>query len=231
MGHIRLGVLPRTRKWQAVVQLLTGDASLADIVGASADAAENSLKNAATDDTLSHAFWLLTQLPQAARFENFSERLWELGLRVSDRPSLLESERRWPGRSMPSRQRYVGVPTLGRSPNRQRSKLSYRSPAAIFLASSRRRPRRFGTLLRSSRTRQTSVYWRETSSPELLGAPSHIFLVANCRTTSDPASASRRRRIAPSLTRRLICIADRPPASSKSSPAAGMGRQAAKEGR
>lgn len=90
MGHIRLGILPRTRKWQAVVQLLTGDASLADIVGASAEAAESSLTNAASDDTLSHAFWLLTQLPQAARLENFSERLWKLGLRVSDTPSLLD---------------------------------------------------------------------------------------------------------------------------------------------
>ena len=37
-----------------------------------------------------HAFWLLTQIPEAARQSNFSERLWELGLTVSSKPTLLE---------------------------------------------------------------------------------------------------------------------------------------------
>ncbi|HEV7277093.1 MAG TPA: hypothetical protein VGN80_12470 [Devosiaceae bacterium] len=90
MGHIRLGELPRSKKWQAVVQLLTADAGLSEIASASAEAAEQWLAKASSDQTLSHAFWLLTQLPQAARYGNFSERLWQLGLHVSDAPSLLD---------------------------------------------------------------------------------------------------------------------------------------------
>jgi hypothetical protein len=58
---------------------------------ASADAAEHGLERAAQDEGLAHAFWLLTQIPQAARQSNFSERLCELGLTVpSSRPTLLE---------------------------------------------------------------------------------------------------------------------------------------------
>jgi len=60
MGHIRLGRLPRTRKWQAVVALLGGDAPLADIAAASAAAAQSGLRFAHADPALAHSFWLLT---------------------------------------------------------------------------------------------------------------------------------------------------------------------------
>src|SRR5262245_35535220 len=90
MGHIRLGTLPKTQKWNQVVNLLTGGADVERIAAASADAAEHALERASKDEGLAHAFWLLTQIPQAARQSNFSERLWELGLTVSSKPTLLE---------------------------------------------------------------------------------------------------------------------------------------------
>jgi hypothetical protein len=90
MGHIRLGALPRSRKWQAVVQLLAGDAGLAEVASASAEAAERWLDEASTNHTITFAFWLLTQLPQAATSDSFSESLRKLGLRVSAAPTLLE---------------------------------------------------------------------------------------------------------------------------------------------
>src|SRR5438094_1132768 len=91
MGHKRLGTLPRTQKWEHVVGLIAGGADVEQIAAASADAAEHGLERASQDEGLAHAFWLLTQIPQAARQPNFAERLWELNLQVSSsRPTLLE---------------------------------------------------------------------------------------------------------------------------------------------
>jgi hypothetical protein len=90
MGHIRLRTLPKTRKWNQVVNLIAASADVERIAAASADAAEHGLEQASQDEGLAHAFWLLTQIPQAARHSNFSERLWELGVSVSSKPTLLE---------------------------------------------------------------------------------------------------------------------------------------------
>ena len=91
MGHIRLGTLPKTLKWNQVVSLIASGGDVERIAAASADAAEHGLERAAQDEGLAHAFWLLTQIPQAARQSNFSERLWELGFTgLSSKPTLLE---------------------------------------------------------------------------------------------------------------------------------------------
>ena len=90
MGHIRLGRLPATRKWQQVVALLSHGASLEQIAGASAEAAEISLEHARRDPALLQSFWLLTQIPLAARSPDFPDSLKSLGLDVSDSPSLME---------------------------------------------------------------------------------------------------------------------------------------------
>jgi hypothetical protein len=90
MGHIRLLTLPKTKKWQQVVSLIASGADVDHIAAASADAAEHGLERASQDEGFAHAFWLLTQIPQAARQSNFADRLWELGLTVTSTPSLLE---------------------------------------------------------------------------------------------------------------------------------------------
>jgi hypothetical protein len=91
MGHIRLGALPKTQKWNQVVNLVAGGADVGLIAAASADAAEHGLESASQDEGLTHAFWLLTQIPQAARQSNFSERLWELGFTdLPSKPTLFE---------------------------------------------------------------------------------------------------------------------------------------------
>ena len=76
MGHIRLGTLPKTRKWQQVVSLITEGADVERIAAASADAAEHGLERASSDQALAHAFWLLTQLPQAARQSDFADHAY-----------------------------------------------------------------------------------------------------------------------------------------------------------
>jgi hypothetical protein len=81
VGHIRLGVLPKSRKWQQVVDQLHLGADVAAVAGLAADAAETSLKNASSDPAFLHAFWLLTQIPLAARGPAFAEDCGASGLR------------------------------------------------------------------------------------------------------------------------------------------------------
>lgn len=90
MGHIRLGNLPATRKWREVVGLLSSGAPADRVAAESADAAETGLRHARDDPALVHAFWLLTQLPLAARSPDFTASLEALGLDVGRDPSLME---------------------------------------------------------------------------------------------------------------------------------------------
>ena len=89
MGHVRLGRLPQTRNWQDVVGLL-GAAAPADRVAAtSALAAERAIGRAAADPALTHAIWLLTQLPLAAHTRDFPSALRALCLEIDASPTLL----------------------------------------------------------------------------------------------------------------------------------------------
>jgi hypothetical protein len=87
MGHIRLGALPRTRRWKEVIDLIGCGASSAAVAAATLDAVEEDLAKAANDPGLKRAFWLLSQIPDAARAGDFAAALRDLGLSVSDRPS------------------------------------------------------------------------------------------------------------------------------------------------
>lgn len=90
MGHIRLGTLPRTRKWIQVLDLIGGGAGAPMVAAATMEASQRGLMKAAKDLGLVHAFWLLTQIPLVARNKNFTAGLRKLGIEVSDAPSLLE---------------------------------------------------------------------------------------------------------------------------------------------
>ena len=90
MGHTRLGEIPRSRKWQQVVALIEGGAGTAQLANATLFAAERGLKLATEDKGLVETVWLLTQLPLAARTDDFAGALQKAGLKVSDSPSLME---------------------------------------------------------------------------------------------------------------------------------------------
>jgi len=89
MGHVRLGRLPQTRNWRDVVGLLGAAAPADRVAAASARAAEGSIGRAASDPALTHAIWLLTQLPLAARAQDFPGALRGLGLDIDRSPTLL----------------------------------------------------------------------------------------------------------------------------------------------
>jgi hypothetical protein len=90
MGHIRLGRLPRTHKWQEVVRLLGADTGTGKVAAATLDASKAGLQNAARDAALVHSFWLLTQLPLCARKADFVGELGKLGISVADKPTVLD---------------------------------------------------------------------------------------------------------------------------------------------
>ena len=78
MGHIRLGTLPRTRKWIEVLDLIGGGAGSLEVAAATMDASDRGLAGAAKDPGLVHSVWLLTQIPLAARSDDFAGRLQQL---------------------------------------------------------------------------------------------------------------------------------------------------------
>jgi hypothetical protein len=90
MGHIRLGNLPRTRKWQEVIELIRGGADAAQVANASVRAAEKGLAGIFHDRGVVHAVWLLMRLPEAARGPRFADGLRDLGLRVGPEPGVAE---------------------------------------------------------------------------------------------------------------------------------------------
>lgn len=90
MGHIRLGNLPRTRKWIQVIDLIDSGGSAPKIASATMDAAQRGLSKAAEDPGLIHSAWLLMQIPLAAREGDFVARLRQIGLQVSDNPHLFD---------------------------------------------------------------------------------------------------------------------------------------------
>jgi hypothetical protein len=90
MGQHHLGRLPGSRKWRQVIALISGGADVQDVAAATSAAAESQMIEARNDPAVKHAVWLLTQIPVAAKQEDFASELRKLGLRVGDRPSLIQ---------------------------------------------------------------------------------------------------------------------------------------------
>ena len=91
MGHLRLGTLPKSKNWKDVVSLIPQPSSTpSQIAAATIEAAKGGVKRAASDNGVIDTFWLLTQIPLAARQENFSTALQRLGLSVPESPSAFD---------------------------------------------------------------------------------------------------------------------------------------------
>lgn len=90
MGHLRVRNMYKSRKWKEVIRLLESGADVAEIAARSLLAARAGFTAAASDPGLIYAFWLLTQLPLAAREGFFPEALRRLNVLVSNEPTLME---------------------------------------------------------------------------------------------------------------------------------------------
>src|SRR5687767_549081 len=79
MGHTRIGTLPASKKSNQVISLILGGADIELVAAVTSEAAEASLADAARDPALRHSFWLLTQIPLAAKAESFADELGQRG--------------------------------------------------------------------------------------------------------------------------------------------------------
>src|SRR5258708_5319906 len=89
MGHQRLGEIPKTQRWNAVVSKLASGSSLADptividdIAAETLFAAEAGLGSAIDDAGLRFTFYLLTQIVLAAREQDWMGSLAEQGINL-----------------------------------------------------------------------------------------------------------------------------------------------------
>jgi hypothetical protein len=73
-----------------VVGLIEAGARAAQVANATITAAENALGSAAKDRGVVETVWLLTQLPLAARDQDFAAALCACGLAVPNSPGLMD---------------------------------------------------------------------------------------------------------------------------------------------
>lgn len=88
MGHIRLGQLPRTRKWRDVVELVAAGADVSQVANATIKAADSAFSFVNNDCGYTQAVWLMTQLGLAAGQEKPLEYLRSHGIDIPDNTSL-----------------------------------------------------------------------------------------------------------------------------------------------
>ncbi len=95
MGHTRLGKIPKSAKWRAVVDEVVGGTLLVEgdvgpIAALTLDAATPALEKSRDDEGLRHTFYLLTQVALAARDPNWQDLLSQAGLRLTPDASLFD---------------------------------------------------------------------------------------------------------------------------------------------
>jgi hypothetical protein len=92
MGHTRLGTVPKTRKWNEIVELvagrtLTGDVarttvSIGAIAAQTLDAAQKGLDRANDDPGVRYTFYLMTQVALASRTTDWEGALAKHGIHL-----------------------------------------------------------------------------------------------------------------------------------------------------
>lgn len=90
MGHIRLGLLPRTRAWKEVVGLIVAGADVSQVATATINAAEKAFSFVLNDEGYTEAVWLMTQLAIAAKQENYREHLAGIGVHLPDKATVAD---------------------------------------------------------------------------------------------------------------------------------------------
>lgn len=90
MGHSRIGVLPATRKWKAVVSLLAAGADEAKVANAVLEAAGGTFARIRDDPGFRAFFNLMTEIALASGQRNPLPELAAIGIEVPKQTSLLE---------------------------------------------------------------------------------------------------------------------------------------------
>jgi hypothetical protein len=84
MGHIRVGRLPKTRKWHELIEVLAeSPLTYGAVTAVATQAADQRLRQLVEDTAVNDAFWILTRIAWASHGPNFHAELVSLGLRAS----------------------------------------------------------------------------------------------------------------------------------------------------
>lgn len=92
MGHTRIGILHRSRKWKDVVKSFCHNADFAQIASMVLDAARKDFtrERLSQDASYQKAVELLVEMGIGAQNKNFVEHMREIGIELSERPSVQE---------------------------------------------------------------------------------------------------------------------------------------------
>lgn len=80
MGHVRLGLLPRSKAWKEVVGLIAAGADVPQVANATISAAETAFSFVMNDLGYTEAVWLMTQLAIAAKKPDILAHLNSVGI-------------------------------------------------------------------------------------------------------------------------------------------------------
>ena len=80
MGHVRLGLLPRSKAWKEVVGLIAAGADVPQVANATIAAAEKAFSFVMQDIGYTQAVWLMTQLAVAAKKQDPLGHLGSVGV-------------------------------------------------------------------------------------------------------------------------------------------------------
>ena len=93
MGHVRTGVLPKTKKWRDVVQQIAGmhvsETEVADIAQLTIQNVRSRFRHITQDNGVLGAFQFLVTLAVASREENPQALLSDIGIELPDNPTPL----------------------------------------------------------------------------------------------------------------------------------------------
>lgn len=103
MGHVRLGDIPKTKKWKSVVSLVANSSSektpsdtktlsdnVQEIAKETLNAAEVGLERAKKDFGLQYTFYLLTQIVLATRNSDWQKSLEKIGIHLSEDATIFD---------------------------------------------------------------------------------------------------------------------------------------------
>ena len=91
MGHIRLGKLPRTKKWREVVGLIAAGADVSQVADATLNAAEDAFEyvNINEDEGFNQAAWIMVQLGVASKADDPIQHLKDQGIDLAGQTSMV----------------------------------------------------------------------------------------------------------------------------------------------
>lgn len=95
MGHLRTGVLPRTRKWREVVLAIGSgqgldEKAIADIAEKTLDASNQAFRQMPYDQAVQSCFQFLATLSVAGQSKNVKQAAAELGIHLDGEPTKLQ---------------------------------------------------------------------------------------------------------------------------------------------